>query len=61
MSELDHLISMLNRAQIKHEVDSETYPNRIIVRTFEYSLAYRKDKITAIFDFTSLGELVSIS
>lgn len=60
MTELEQIIKMLDRAEIKYESDSYTYPGRIVVRTYSFSMAKMKEKITAIFDFTPKGELLSI-
>ena len=59
-SDLINFCEMLGKAEIKYEVDYDTYPNRIIVRTFVYDIKISKDKISSIFDFSNDGKLLCI-
>lgn len=60
MSELEQTLKMMNNAQVWHEVDEETYPNRIIIRVYRFSYADMKRRIETIFSFDLSGNLTSI-
>ena len=59
-SDLLDFCQMLGRAEIRYEVDYDTYPDRIIVRTFTYDIKISKNKVSAIFDFSDDGKLMFI-
>lgn len=61
MSDLEKLEDMLTRANIDHEVDSKTYPGKIVIRVREFSYAHNKDVIKAIFDFDLNGNLLGVA
>jgi len=60
-NDCDTLCKMLVESNIRFEVDSDTYPDRIIVRTLCFDSKITRDKVSAIFDFSSAGKLLYIS
>ena len=62
MSDLNTMISLLEKTDKFFEVDSNTYaPERIVIRIREFNFARNKIVTTVIIDFDKDGNLLDIA